>query len=210
MKVSRFVVLLMVLVTGYSYGIHEPVLPRAPSLPDNSMSQAPTNRTQIVTNPSTVTADYRWRVRVWFVDGRSLEGEVLFPFNEFMVDQILDGRRFYRKITLAEMTSIRVRRWVPQAKTSPGRQLYYFMPAIYRIIPKTGSDLHLDKRMKMLDSMEVRTPAGKTRVYAYFADYWIGHTDDGHWENSGSRDFAWNNTRPNLKTVYRIDFLESL
>jgi len=193
-----------------AYALRDPVSPRLPVLPAGAGTDEVTNRTVVVTNPQAARPVYRWKVRVWFVNGGSLTGSADFPFGEFVVDHTLDGRRYYRRLTLAETASIRVRRWDPQARSSRGKQLYYFLPAVYRIIPRSGAELHMDKRMKMLDSIDVTTASGVTRVYSYFADYWVGGSNDGYWENSGSRVFASNRTRPHPQTVYRIDFLESL
>jgi len=205
--VSFFPAVCLVLLACPLGAVLDPVTPRLPVIPNGSGDGQETNRTTIVTNPQAPATGTRYRVRVWFVNGSSLEGSAVFPFSRYTVEQTIGGRRYYRTLTLDETGSIRVRRWVPVIMSSQGKELYYFLPGLYRILPKTGTELVLDKRMKMLDSFDIATPAGVTRVYSFFADYWIGRREDGHWENSGKRDFFWNNSRPHPGTVYRIDFL---
>jgi len=137
-----------------------------------------------------------------------VEGLASFAYTEYVTDFFEGQNRYYRKLSLAETASIRVNRWKPNLSAAEeGRQLYYFMPEIYRVIARDGEVYRLDKRMKMLDMIELRTQRGNTRVYTYFADYWLGDEDEGQWENSGSPDFDHNATHPNPATVYRIDFI---
>jgi hypothetical protein len=166
--------------------------------------------TTVTTNAETPRRLTHWHVRVFYVDGRMIEGVVALAHTDYVIDYTENGNRFYKRLSIAETASIRVNRWKPQiASGDERRTLYFFMPELYRIIARDGEVYRLDKRMKMLDSFELRTPRGSTRVYLYFADYWTGASkeDDGQWENSGSRNFNHNNTRPHPETVYRIDFI---
>lgn len=182
----------------------EPRLPKEPVIADDAVRP---NGTTVRTNAPDPVKGFPCRVRIFFVDGRKYEGQIVLPFDRFMVTHT-DGRlAFIRELKLPEIASIRVIRWKPELSRKSRRSLYYFYPETYRIIAVDGAEFRLAKRLKMLDSVDLVTRMGSSRVFAYFADYWIGSTDDGHWENARSRRFDYNNTRPNSGIVYRIDFL---
>ncbi|MDR2734040.1 MAG: hypothetical protein LBC99_05265 [Spirochaetota bacterium] len=188
----------------------EPTEPFIDSMDDAAEASADgKNSTTVVTNAQTQKRQARWRIRAFYVDGRMVEGLASFAYTEYVTDFFEGQNRYYRKLSLAETASIRVNRWKPVlSKAEEDRQLYYFMPELYRIIARDGEIYRLDKRMKMLDMVELSTQRGNTRIYMYFADYWLGEEEEeGQWENSGSRDFDYNAVHPNPETVYRIDFI---
>ena len=201
-----------------SQGLRMPTAPNAPRAPTVVTNQAPvrvasaTNAAQSNVRDGITRQFTDWKVRIFFVDGRMLEGTVSLEVSEYIVDFTINGIRFHRNLSFSETASIRVNRWVPMPSTAERVEgqsgtLYYFMPELYRIIARDGEVYRLDKRMKIFDTFVLHTPRGNTRVYSYFADYWIGTEGDGQWQNSGSKDFNHNNTRPHSGAVYRIDFL---
>jgi hypothetical protein len=191
------------------YGLEEPREPRVPEAQFPGSETTATNYTSVSTNQVVTPARAaKWRVRVFYVDGRTLEGVAEFAYTDYFIEFDEQKTKFYRKLSLAETASIRVNRW--KGVLSSGdekRALYFFMPELYRVITKGGEVYRLDKRMKILDTLEITTARGTARVYTYFADYWSGTEEYGQWENSGSAEFGYNDTRPHPETVYRIDFI---
>jgi len=211
---TRSSILLALFLSVFSlYGIQPPNEPKEPDFtaPDPAPDQgeeAPKNTTAVVTNTITSGKPADWRVRVFFIDGRMLEGVTSLGYSEYVVDFVENGNKFYKKLSLSETASIRVNRWkAVHSESEEERELYFFMPELYRVITRSGEVYRLYKRMKMLDTIDLATQRGNTRVYSYFADYWLGTEDKGQWENSGSEEFDYNDTHPNPQTVYRIDFI---
>lgn len=145
-------------------------------------------------------------VTVHLAGGKTVNGSIRVEFDSFRVRHTADGFTWDKELRFDELAELRIVYWKAEKSKSSAEQLYYFLPARYVAVTADGSRIPLATRLKELDSFLLHSGYGTTRLFAYFADYWVGSEDDGYWKNAKKRQFDWNSTHPNQAVVWRIVF----
>lgn len=188
--------LLAPLVAG---AVQEPKAPSEPQVADTS-----TNSGSSSSKPA--PGGDSFRVTVLLEDGRHIQGTIRLQYAEFKLRHNVGGFTYFKTLRFREIREIRILRWKPVYIRGTSRKLYYFYPALYRITTFAGGVFLLAKRLKLLDSFQIENKFGKTRMFAYFADYRVGDKKQGHWQNTKQKAFAYNSRHPLGRTVRRIVF----
>jgi len=200
----RHIILILVIIAApLSVAVKAPVAPGAPTVKGSSNSRP-------LYNPSGSNKPNSglFHVIVHLADGRTARGRVLLPQTVFRIRQTVNGFRYLKTIPLSELRSLSILSWQPLSRgaAGSGRTLFYFLPSTFELITEGGRTL-IKQRLKQFDALLLSSRYGSTKVYGYFADYWVGTGRNGRWLNSGSRNFCYNARHPDPACLVRIVFL---
>jgi hypothetical protein len=174
--------------------------PRAPREPTVRTTAADTNQTPPAAAGTPVG------IGAVLEDGRRVQGRIRLEFPSFPVRYQADGFVYDKELAFAEIRELRILEWKGHPSARSDKTLHYFYPSRYRVTTRAGVVFELTTRLKLLDSLLIENDFGRLRLFAYFADYWIGEDARGRWENSGSQEFSFNNRNPNGGVVRQMHF----
>lgn len=186
-----------------NFAIQYPITPVLPDIPkvkgEESLEKSNVQPDKPSPDP-VVTVEHSVLIELW--GSMTFQGNISTPLNIQFVHHMNDFR-FVKKVSLEEIQTIEILEFVIRDTKNYSNHVWYsFEPSKIKITLNDKTNFVLSSMFSFLNSVNINTKYGSTKLYSFFADTYEGST----WKDTKQKSKKYHHNHGHSRSIKKITF----